>query len=316
MYRYKTLSELVEHLDKHFVQDDHYTFIYNLETDDIIHFVIKHDDEIVLDKKCDIYQVSIPTWKLDTEIRKWFTDQWYDYKRDDLYPETIVGGDITLGEKVIVTDPCYDVDTWCNGILDNVKPGKWHTEAKSINKNNNGNHCTELIIWHSDYEKPTEFEHTDIDVGVDSGQAGIADYDYFAKIKSNKDSEEEWYESIKTYERARVPLMPLQKQVLPKYKALYKEYLKQFLGPIEEYNKDLYTEIANLEHEHWFDSKTLDDDKFSSYLPQTWTDEHSVFTSTGYGDGSYDCFIAKDNNKIIGIKIDYFYYEDEDDEDE
>ena len=59
MYRYKTLSELVEHLDKHFVQDDHYIFIYNLETDDIIHFVIKHDDEIVLDKKCDIYQLTI-----------------------------------------------------------------------------------------------------------------------------------------------------------------------------------------------------------------------------------------------------------------
>ena len=314
MYRYKTLSELVKQLDKHFVQDEHYTFNYDLETDEIIHFMIKRDDEIVLDQKCDIYRVSIPTWKLDTDIRKWFTDQWYDYKRDDLYPETIVGDDITLGEKVIVTDPCYDVDTWCNGVLENVKPGKWHTAAKSINKNGNGNRCTELVIWHSDYEKPTEFEHTDIDVGVDSGQAGIADYDYFAKIKSNKDSEEEWYESIETYERARVPLMPLQNQVLPKYKALYKEYLKQFLGPIEEYNKDLYTEIANLEHEHWFDSKTLDDDKFSSYLPQTWTDEHSVFTSTGYGDGSYDCFIAKDDDKIIGIKIDYFYHEDDEDE--
>lgn len=42
-----------------------------------------------------------------------------------------------------------------------------------------------------------------------------------------------------------------------------------------------------------------------------WTDDHSAVTGTGLGDGSYDCFIAKDGDQIVGIKIDYFYDEDE-----
>lgn len=44
-----------------------------------------------------------------------------------------------------------------------------------------------------------------------------------------------------------------------------------------------------------------------------WTDKHSVVTSSGLGDGGYDCYVAKnEHGQIIGIKIDYFPTYDED----
>ena len=49
-------------------------------------------------------------------------------------------------------------------------------------------------------------------------------------------------------------------------------------------------------------------------VDQLWTDDHSAITCSGLDDGSYDCFIAKDGDQIVGIKLDYFYYEDEDED--
>ena len=53
--------------------------------------------------------------------------------------------------------------------------------------------------------------------------------------------------------------------------------------------------------------------KIVQFTNKTWTDKHAVMTSSGLGDGSYDCFIAKDGDQIVGIKIDYFYFEYEED---
>ena len=32
---------------------------------------------------------------------------------------------IQLGEKVMVSDPCYGLNTWCQGVLENVLPGDY-----------------------------------------------------------------------------------------------------------------------------------------------------------------------------------------------
>ena len=32
---------------------------------------------------------------------------------------------IKLGNKVMVSDPCYGLDTWCQGVLENVLPGNY-----------------------------------------------------------------------------------------------------------------------------------------------------------------------------------------------
>ena len=60
--------------------------------------------------------------------------------------------------------------------------------------------------------------------------------------------------------------------------------------------------------------ESLDDYKVSTPVNCIWTDKHSVVTSSGLGDGSYDCYVAKNEaGQIIGIKIDYYLEDDEED---
>ena len=61
------------------------------------------------------------------------------------------------------------------------------------------------------------------------------------------------------------------------------------------------------------DERSLSDGLATYHVNCIWTDKHSVVTSSGLGDGSYDCYVAKNEaGQIIGIKIDYFpEYEDE-----
>lgn len=60
--------------------------------------------------------------------------------------------------------------------------------------------------------------------------------------------------------------------------------------------------------------ESLDDYKVSTPVNYIWTDKHSVVTSSGLGDGSYDCYVAKNEaGQIIGIKIDYYLEDNEED---
>lgn len=67
---------------------------------------------------------------------------------------------------------------------------------------------------------------------------------------------------------------------------------------------------------HYYGSYVVDTDVVfttSADSPRELTESLFDFRE-GYG--SYDCFIAKDDDKIIGIKIDYFYHDYEDYEEE
>ena len=58
---------------------------------------------------------------------------------------------ITLGDKVVVSNPCYYICTWCSGIINNLFPGvlSYHSIQgivkdwgdKSIKINNNIYEC-------------------------------------------------------------------------------------------------------------------------------------------------------------------------------
>lgn len=87
MHKYKTLQELVQLLDQFFIQKDPYRLEYELITDEIIHFIIKENDTILVDRMCDIYDVSLYTYGLDEELKNWFRDQWYEFSREDFFSE-------------------------------------------------------------------------------------------------------------------------------------------------------------------------------------------------------------------------------------
>lgn len=86
--------------------------------------------------------------------------------------------DVTSG-KLVVSDPCYNPGIWCQGNLENVKNGRWHGFVVR-GKTDWGNRCWEVYAMHDECSLSTAIaERTDIDVGVDSGQAGIFDYSQY-----------------------------------------------------------------------------------------------------------------------------------------
>lgn len=80
---------------------------------------------------------------------------------------------ITLEENVIVSDPCYSDEVWCQMKLSNVLPGEYRTFCKKTEVEDWGNRVSMLMVVHSDHEfEDLEWEPAG-NIGVDSGQAGI-----------------------------------------------------------------------------------------------------------------------------------------------
>lgn len=102
--------------------------------------------------------------------------------------------------KVMVSDPCYNKKTWCQGTIDNIKKGKWIGEVVMSDEGTWGNRVAYLIAYHNgckniDYESSNWIDKR-FEVGVDSGQAGIFDYnDFHGGEKGNDDYEDRnsWY---------------------------------------------------------------------------------------------------------------------------
>lgn len=330
MHKYKSIYELSQLLDQYWQNTDEFQLEYKLEgennNDQLIHFKIKAHGETVFETICDIYNIEIHTYELDKDVQKWFRDQWYDnYERADIVLPPENGRDIELGEKVVISDPCYDLDVWCNGVLANVKPGTWHTKAENANINGWGDRCSALIAWHESVDEPNnkDFEETNIDVGVDSGQAGIFDYKHFEYIKGDENRDEQWYDSIDTFRYKRVPVTPVGRYLIDKIKPIQMTRIaleEKFKETNNELDKRASLELFRHEMElkrqgfkYGIYDESLDDYKVSTPVNHIWTDKHSVVTSSGLGDGSYNCYVAKNEaGQIIGIKIDYFpEYEEE-----
>lgn len=87
---------------------------------------------------------------------------------------------INLGNKVVVSDPCYEIPTWCQIILRDVKPGVYYPFHKKTNLNGWGVRSSKVCVIHEDHLKSNLkwTEHNGI-VGVDSGQAGIFSFDTY-----------------------------------------------------------------------------------------------------------------------------------------
>lgn len=93
---------------------------------------------------------------------------------EDTYEEC---SEITLGDTVYVTDPCYTPDIWCCNKVEGVKPGHYQT---AITKNNEDRVAC-IGIYHEAANDDTVWEKAPFEVGVDSGQAGVFDAEYFEK---------------------------------------------------------------------------------------------------------------------------------------
>jgi hypothetical protein len=81
-----------------------------------------------------------------------------------------IGSFEVTSNKIIVSDPCYNMETWCIGDFKAMN-GKWNSYIKILDKI-----VVKLLIVHEGYDKTDPYIKLNIDVGVDSGQCGFYDY--------------------------------------------------------------------------------------------------------------------------------------------
>jgi hypothetical protein len=100
--------------------------------------------------------------KLKTYKDMWRLKSFNDIKTKDMKTFEVKSG------KVVISDPCYTRDTWCQKVLDNVKNGEWIVNTELI-----GGRIGTLEAHVSGSNKKT-YDYVN-DLGVDSGQLGIFD---------------------------------------------------------------------------------------------------------------------------------------------
>lgn len=178
--------------------------------------------------------------------------------------------------KVMITDPCYKLDTWC--ALNNIKvlPGKYSAFVIKSDEGDWGVRVAQLYVIHSDYlfelvddyltkvsSLDNHYQFSDnfcadlglgqVDlgsVGVDSGQMSVIDSETYAHTDT-------------------------------------------------EFNDEFYDMVCAL---------TLNQEQWGVF-------ENGAVTSSGYGDGSYYVTAFTDENTNVGFMIDFGLLYDEEDED-
>ena len=185
--------------------------------------------------------------------------------------------------KLIVSDPCYEVGTWCQSGVDKARNGTWHAFVKLTNEGEWGVRVAALYAVNALYATGTPLAHEGDrprlhaleqldwelapgEIGVDSGQAGIFDAEHYRKDEDVKD-----YTFLETDE-----------------------------------DKRICTE------EVWYSMNcdaTLKDDRGGRVIP------FGVVSRSGYGDGGYSLTTVTEKGKVVAARITFIGDEDEDADD-
>ena len=178
---------------------------------------------------------------------------------------------IILGNEVIVSDPCYSIPTWCQKIVKNVLPGEYSVFCKKHDTDGWGNRVSMLMAVHTDHEDNIlkwKLQGPRGIIGVDSGQAGIFD--------------------IKSYRNDSIA-----------------EKIGLGDGDISFFGVSPWKEMSENregnEGEKWYVtmcSRTLGEQSWGTY-------NNGVVSSSGFGDGGYDLFVARVNRKVVAFAIDF-----------
>lgn len=181
-------------------------------------------------------------------------------------------GTIELNDSVYVSDPCYEAGTWCQALMKGLKPGKYHGFMYKVDTGF-GRCVTDLWIVHEDNIKgfPKKLVK-DVEIGVDSGAAGIFDKDYYENYHTLNENgqfneeHDEWYN----------------KQFDLRY----------------YFDKD----GNKLQAEYCPDSRRFE--ITGERADGISLDNKCVVSFSGYGDGGYNLYEAKNTKgQIVGLRI-------------
>ena len=179
--------------------------------------------------------------------------------------------DVTSG-KMVCSDPCYELGTWCQGVIDNVRNGKWEAGIATSDEGGWGERISHLWVFNLEAVAKTpqilrdieQFRGTRLafDFGVDSGQFGFFDYDNYRNDESAKD--------------------------LKKH-----DFGNDF--SMKETGDEWYRACCDftLSSESW------------GVLP------NGAVSSSGFGDGQYDVVGIKDNGEWVAFCVEYIGQEED-----
>lgn len=173
--------------------------------------------------------------------------------------------------KLIVTDPCYERGTWCAGQLDKVRNGTWVGHVMRVDETKStypdGIRNAELHAYHTDLKKlPTRWTKTKVHVGVDSGQAGMFDEVKYPHGKHEPERMAEFNDG----------------KFNKSFDEFYELCGQQTLGV--DGTENYYAKNVNF--------------KMAGVV-----DNIGVVSSSGYGDGSYNCYVATQKGQVVAVKI-------------
>lgn len=225
-------------------------------------------------------------------------------------------------DQLVVSDPCYDLDpSWRGmGIIKNPKQGKWYSSIEISDQGSWGKEVAELFACFADLKGKSPWnyfvwEKCNFEVSVDSGQAGIFDLPMFKKDLNESyfrtgdvEYEKKYFEhNLKQSEKALEDLL----KNYNKLNQRQKEKFSFIKNTIEE-NKQVINNLKSQPTTDWYEmccDKTLSDQRAG-------TVPGGVVSSSGFGDGGYQAFFAKDDfGKVIAIKIIFISEKDMENED-
>ena len=115
--------------------------------------------------------------------------------------EVISLGTMNVKGDVYITDPCYNTDTWCMGLVE-MKKGEYNCFAHLFDCGIWGERIGILeIILNNEIGTRLRTDNLGLNIGVDSGQAGFFNKDYYenyhhSNFIDENSEDEKWYKRV------------------------------------------------------------------------------------------------------------------------
>lgn len=220
--------------------------------------------------------------------------------------------------KMIVTDPCYDKDTWCQIKLDNVATGQWFGTVTYSDERDWGIRVAQLDVWYGTLPGPQECdEEVSGQVGVDSGQASFFDLEAYPQ---DPHIDKAFYDMVCKWTLSGPKDAELvEAGVYTLTGTKMSESGLDWMKFNEVYSGNAFVRCGEFEND--FEVATLDKDKLHAFILANGYgsfggNEHGVACSSGYGDGGYLCYVRRDMQGTIVAATVKFIGDEKEDEDE
>jgi len=171
---------------------------------------------------------------------------------------------VKFGNQILVSDPCYTIDTWCNALVPNTLEGNYDVSVKE-----KYGRIKSITITHENHtHNKDKWKYISGDIGVDSGQCGFFNLDAYRN------------DSIE------IPFA-------------------------DDNGKDFYNEYTKREEgDSWYEEGDSWYGKICGYTLQNkqWDGLEGIglVSSSGYGDGSYDLYAKRVDDKVTALKVKFF----------